>query len=61
MSSGSVDPQRLWPTAELGRLLNETRPSRCPAGILDRLRALSAVEIREAILPVAAELPFVTW
>lgn len=61
MSSGSIDPKRLWPTAELGTVLNETRPSRCPAGVLDRIRALSAEEIRETILPVASELPFVTW
>jgi hypothetical protein len=61
MSSGAVDPKRLWPTAELGSVLRHLRPDRCPPTVLDRIRSISVDEIREVILPLAADLPFVNW
>lgn len=61
MTAGAVDPKRLWPTAELGALLRAASPPRCPATILDLIRAITPEQLREAILPIADELPFVTW
>ena len=61
INSGNVDPKRLWPTAELGGILRPMRPPRCPTAVLDRIRAISLDQLREAILPVAEELPFVGW
>lgn len=60
LASGSVDPKRFWPTAELGALLKPIRPPRCPHSILDRIRSLAVERIAEAIRTVAAELPFIT-
>jgi len=37
------------------------RPARCPVAVLDRIRAISHDQLRETILPVAEELPFVDW
>lgn len=61
MGSGSVEPRRLWPTAELGQLLRSRRPATRPSEILGRVRQLSQKQIEEMLREVAADLPLVTW
>ena len=61
MSSGAVDPRRLWPTEELGAILRQRRPARCPEGVVNRIAAIALQDLKEAVLPVASELPFVHW
>lgn len=61
MGSGNVDPQNLWPTAELGQILRGTKPTQCPAAILAKIRAISSKQISDILRPLADELPFVHW
>jgi hypothetical protein len=61
IGSGAVDPRRLWPTAQLGDILRRTRPSHCPVAVIERIRAISVEQLTAAVLPVASELPFVSW
>jgi len=61
MGSGSVEPRRLWPTAELGQLLRSGRPSTRPTEILVRVRGLSKQQIEEMLREVAEDLPLATW
>lgn len=61
ITSSNVDPARLWPTEELGAVLKQTRQQRCPGTILRTIQALSVQQLQDAILPVAHELPFITW
>lgn len=61
ITSGNVDPARLWPTEELGAVLKQSRPQRCPGTILRTIQAFSVQQLQDAILPVAQELPFITW
>ncbi|MCX6602378.1 MAG: hypothetical protein NTV52_02150 [Acidobacteria bacterium] len=61
MGSGSVEPKRLWPTAELGQLLRAGRPSSRPTEMLTRVKALSRRQIDELLREVADDLPLATW
>lgn len=60
-TSSSLDPKRLRPTAELGAILSQIRPSKFPNGLLNRIATISEEEIQKTIFSVAAELPFVNW
>jgi hypothetical protein len=59
--SGGVDPRRLWPTEELGSILRQFRPPRCPDSVVNAIKSISAQQLSDSILSVAAELPFVHW
>ncbi len=61
MSAGAIDPSRLWPTAQLGHFLRPSRPAAGPFEIVNRIMTLSHRQIQEIVLPVAQELPIVTW
>ena len=61
ISSSSVDPKHLRPTAQLGTLLYPIRPPKFPSSVINRIAAISREEIQNAIFPVAEELPFVNW
>jgi hypothetical protein len=61
IGAGSVDPKRLWPRDELGKILLGIRPKRCPELVLERISAVSREQISDIVLPIAAELPFVAW
>lgn len=61
IGSGVVEPRCLWPTAELGSILRQIRPPQCPRVVVEKIRAISVQQLRDSILPVAAELPFVSW
>jgi hypothetical protein len=61
LGSGNIDPKKLWPRDELGRLLREIQPQRCPAAILESIQRLQQPQIGDIVMPVAAELPFVDW
>ncbi len=37
LGSGEVPPRRLWPTAQLGGILRQNRPSRCPEAVMTRI------------------------
>jgi hypothetical protein len=61
MSSGSVEPKKLWPTNELGAILKANPPPQCPGNILERIKQLSEHNISAIVRAIAAELPFVDW
>jgi hypothetical protein len=61
ITSGAVDPARLWPTEELGAILKQSRPQRCPGVILRTIQEISVQQLQDAVLPVVQELPFITW
>lgn len=61
LSSGGIALARLWPTEELGAILRESRPPRCPDSILNRIGTVSLEQLNDSVLPVAAELPFIQW
>lgn len=61
IGSGGVDPKRLWPTEELGAILRQSKPARCPEPIVNRIRSISAQELSDSVLPIAEELPFIHW
>lgn len=61
MGSGSVEPRRLWPTAELGQILLRGRPATRPTEVLNRVRALSKDQIDELLQEVAEDFPLATW
>jgi hypothetical protein len=61
MSSGGIEPRRLWPTEELGAILKQSRPPRCPGSVVNTITSISLNQLNDSVLPVAAELPFVHW
>ena len=61
MSSGNVEPRRLWPTAELGQILLSGRPTTRPTEVLNRVRTLSREHIDELLRAVAEDFPLATW
>lgn len=61
MNSGGVEPGRLLPTGELGAILRKSRPAQCPPSIVRRIGTVSLEDVRSAVLPVAEQLPFVSW
>jgi hypothetical protein len=61
IGSGVVDPRRLWPTAELGSILRQIRPAQCPRGVIETIRSISVQQLQDSLLPIAADLPFVSW
>lgn len=61
LESGNIDPKKLWPRDELGRLLREIQPRRCPVPVLDSIQRMRHLQVSEIVLQVAGELPFVDW
>jgi hypothetical protein len=61
MGSGTLEPTRLWPRAELGQILRRIQPKSCPEPILERIKRMTPLQISDVVMPIAAELPFIGW
>jgi len=61
MGSVEVAFNRMWPTADLGRLLRHGRPDRCPAEIVAKIRGFSYQQLDELLQEIANDIPLVTW
>jgi hypothetical protein len=61
IGSTMVEPERLWPTAELGQALRHQKPLFAALGIIERIRNVSRNRCAEIIASVVEKLGPIDW